>query len=151
MVSVPEHRADIDAGCPLSGFAGDARRLDDESRVAYAGGVAAYLDQIAAVLEARGEKDSRAKAIVLFCERLGTLVLSHAVADVAPALADEILGEGREHLLGAAAAQNGKHGGETRSGALARKVIPQPLSRRTVGFETEPKPARNSFYRRLHI
>lgn len=106
----PEHRADIDAGCPLSGFAGDARRLDDESRVAYAGGLAAYLDQITTVLEERGEKDSRGKAIALFSTMVGTLVLSRAVADVAPALADEILDEGREHLLDATAAQKGKHG-----------------------------------------
>ncbi|CAB3787577.1 hypothetical protein LMG28688_02496 [Paraburkholderia caffeinitolerans] len=106
----PEHRADIDAGCPLSGFAGDARRLDDESRAAYAGGLAAYLDQIATVFEARGEKSSRAKAIALFSGMVGTLVLSRAVADVAPALADEILGEGRQHLLDTTALQQGKHG-----------------------------------------
>jgi TetR/AcrR family transcriptional repressor of nem operon len=30
---------------------------------------------------------------------LGTLLLSRAVADVDPALADEILDEGRQHLL----------------------------------------------------
>ncbi|HKT99579.1 MAG TPA: TetR/AcrR family transcriptional regulator [Paraburkholderia sp.] len=112
----PGHRGDIEAGCPLSGFAGDARRLDDEARVAYAQGLATYLERIAEVIEARegshagsnaaehGE-GSRAKAIALFSQMVGTLVLSRAVADAAPALADEILDEGRRHLLATTGAQ----------------------------------------------
>lgn len=119
----PEHRRDIEAGCPLSGFAGDARRLDDEARVAYAQGLAMHLARITEVIEARegsgagsraGSKaagrgeSNRAKAIALFSQMVGTLVLSRAVADVDPALADEILDEGRRHLLGTANVQQGK-------------------------------------------
>ncbi|WP_043286745.1 TetR/AcrR family transcriptional regulator [Paraburkholderia oxyphila] len=115
-----EHRADIEAGCPLSGFAGDARRLDDEARAAYAQGLAAYLDGIAAVIEEREgsragtqaaseaavrSEGSRAEAIALLSQLVGTLVLSRAVVDVAPALADEILDEGRRHLLDATGTQ----------------------------------------------
>lgn len=120
----PEHRGDIEAGCPLSGFAGDARRLDDEARAAYARGLATYLERITEVIEARegsraghraGSKTagrgegSRGKAIALFSQMVGTLVLSRAVADVDPALADEILDEGRRHLLDTANAQQRKN------------------------------------------
>jgi TetR/AcrR family transcriptional repressor of nem operon len=38
---------------------------------------------------------------------VGTLLLSRAVADVDPALADEILDEGRQHLLTAVDTQPG--------------------------------------------
>ncbi|MDR3099720.1 MAG: TetR/AcrR family transcriptional regulator [Paraburkholderia sp.] len=119
----PEHRANIDAGCPLSGFAGDARRLDDEARAAYARGLATYLERLAAVIDERegsaagataetsvtGRASRRAEAIALLSQMVGTLVLSRAVADVAPALADEILGEGRQHLLDAGPAQHRPH------------------------------------------
>ncbi|MFD1561771.1 TetR/AcrR family transcriptional regulator [Paraburkholderia silviterrae] len=128
----PEHRRDIEAGCPLSGFAGDARRLDDEARAAYAQGLAIYLERIAAVIEERGGSQpgrpaatqaaathaaargegSRAEAIALLSQLVGTLVLSRAVVDVAPALADEILDEGRRHLLDATGAHRGQDGGQ---------------------------------------
>ncbi|MGA9911256.1 MAG: hypothetical protein WBR17_01805, partial [Paraburkholderia sp.] len=50
---------------------------------------------------------SRGKAITLFSQMVGTLLLSRAVADVDPALADEILDEGRQHLLTAVDTQPG--------------------------------------------
>lgn len=112
----PEHRGNIDAGCPLSGFAGDARRLDDETRVAYAQGLAAYIERIAAVLDAREGgaagtgASGRGDAIALMSQMVGTLVLSRAVVDVAPELADEILDEGRRHLLDATGAQQEQAG-----------------------------------------
>ncbi|RQH05845.1 TetR/AcrR family transcriptional regulator [Paraburkholderia dinghuensis] len=97
----PEHRANIDAGCPLSAFAGDARRLGDVARGSYAEGLAASLEQFAKVIEeAEGTSEGgRRKAITLFSQMVGTLLLSRAIADVDPALADEILEEGREHLV----------------------------------------------------
>jgi TetR/AcrR family transcriptional regulator, transcriptional repressor for nem operon len=101
----PEHRANIEAGCPWSGFVGDARRFDDAARGAYAQGLAANLERFAKVIEeTEGSSEaSRKKAITLFSQMVGTLLLSRAVADVDPALADEILDEGREHLLAATA------------------------------------------------
>ncbi|WP_233871535.1 TetR/AcrR family transcriptional regulator [Paraburkholderia adhaesiva] len=100
----PEHRANIDAGCPLSGFAGDARRLGDVARGSYAEGLAANLKQFAKVIEeAEGiSEGSRRKAITLFSQMVGTLLLSRAIADVDPALADEILDDGRDHIVTAA-------------------------------------------------
>lgn len=97
----PEHRANIDAGCPLSGFAGDARRLGDVARGTYAEGLATNLEQFARVIEETEgiSEGSRRKAITLFSQMVGTLLLSRAVADVDPVLSDEILNEGRQHLL----------------------------------------------------
>ncbi|CAG4901542.1 TetR/AcrR family transcriptional regulator [Paraburkholderia gardini] len=105
----PEHRADIDAGCPLSGFVGDARRLGEVARDAYAEALAVNLEQFTRVIEeTNGNKeDSRSKAITLFSQMVGTLLLSRAVADIAPALSDEILDEGRQHLLSAVDTQHG--------------------------------------------
>jgi TetR/AcrR family transcriptional regulator, transcriptional repressor for nem operon len=105
----PEHRANIDAGCPLSGFVGDARRLGEVARSAYAEGLAGNLEQFTRVIEeTSGSKEgSRRKAITLFSQMVGTLLLSRAVADIDPALADEILDEGRQHLLTAVDAQPG--------------------------------------------
>lgn len=105
----PEHRADIEAGCPLSGFVGDARRLGVAARDAYAEGLAANLERFAGAIEETDgiREGSRRKAIMLFSQMVGTLLLSRAVADIDPALADEILDEGREQLLTAVDAQPG--------------------------------------------
>jgi len=105
----PEHRANIEAGCPLSGFAGDARRFDDVARGSYAEGLAANLKQFAKVIEeTQGiSEGGRRKAITLFSQMVGTLLLSRAVADIDPALADEILDEGRQQLLTAVDRQPG--------------------------------------------
>jgi TetR/AcrR family transcriptional repressor of nem operon len=105
----PEHRANIEAGCPLSGFVGDARRFGDEARDSYAQGLAANLERFAKVIEETEglSKGSRGKAIILFSQMVGALLLSRAVADIDPALADEILDEGRQHLLAAVDTQPG--------------------------------------------
>jgi TetR/AcrR family transcriptional repressor of nem operon len=99
----PEHRANIEAGCPLSGFAGDARRFADVARGSYAEGLAANLERFTKVIEETEglSEGSRRKAIAVFSQMVGTLLLSRSVADVDPALADEILGEGRQYLLAA--------------------------------------------------
>ncbi|MEV6175222.1 TetR/AcrR family transcriptional regulator [Streptomyces sp. NPDC051954] len=89
----PEHRADIVRGCPVAGFAGDARRLGPAARGRYAEGLAATLDRLTATVRTPGldEGEQRARAIALFSEMVGAVVLSRAVTDVDPALADEIL------------------------------------------------------------
>ncbi|MFC8824159.1 TetR/AcrR family transcriptional regulator [Streptomyces sp. NPDC057137] len=97
----PEHRADIEHGCPNTGFAGDARRLDPAARAHYAKGLAANLDRFTQIVEAPGldEGERRARAIALFSEMAGALLLSRAVADADPALADEILDSARADLV----------------------------------------------------
>ena len=103
----PEHRADVERGCPLSGFAGDVRRLDEAARERYAQGLetnfAYYTDMVAAPDESPAA--ARARAIPLFCEMVGALLLSRAVAAAAPALSDEILKSGQRNLRAAAKAR----------------------------------------------
>jgi TetR/AcrR family transcriptional repressor of nem operon len=89
----PEHRADVEHGCPNASFAGDARRLGPAARAHYAEGLAASLGHLARAVDVPGlgEDDRRARAIALFSEMAGALLLSRAVAEADPALADEIL------------------------------------------------------------
>ncbi|RQS68407.1 TetR/AcrR family transcriptional regulator [Burkholderia sp. Bp8963] len=98
-----EHRDNVDAGCPLAGFAGDAPRLGAAARECYAGGLAVYLDRLAAQVAAdrQSAQDSRRDALAVFSQMVGALLLSRAIADVDPALADEILDAGRASLVDA--------------------------------------------------
>lgn len=93
------HRADIEAGCPLTVFAGDVRRLGKDARGAYARGLAHNFEQLADIVEGASAEDKRRKAVALFSQMVGSLLLSRAVVDTAPELADEILRDGREDLL----------------------------------------------------
>lgn len=95
----PEHRADIYEGCPVSGFAGDARRLSDEVRESYAKGVAFYVHCLIDIVNGPNKRERKKKAMAILSQLVGTLVLSRAVVDTDPAMADEILKNGRRQLL----------------------------------------------------
>jgi TetR/AcrR family transcriptional repressor of nem operon len=95
----PDHRSDISSGCPVSTFAGDARRLSAEARKSYAEGVASNLDCLADALNGSNKRERRKMAISVLSQLVGTLVLSRAVVDADPDLADEILKDGRRQLL----------------------------------------------------
>lgn len=55
------------------------------------------------------------ESLMLSSQMVGMLLLSRAVADVGPALADEILEEGRQHLLDAVDTQPGIQRGQETS------------------------------------
>lgn len=94
------HRDNVEAGCPLSGFAGDAPRLTDAARACYAHGLATYLDRLERMVAVEGgtPTQTRRDAIAVFNQMVGALVLSRAIAGTEPALADEILAAGRDAL-----------------------------------------------------
>lgn len=94
------HRADIDAGCPLSGFMGDIRRLGEGAREAYVAGLSENLSRFENIVGPDDAEpgENRAKAIALFSQMAGALLLSRAVVDVDPKLADEILDSARHQL-----------------------------------------------------
>ncbi|KVT14589.1 TetR family transcriptional regulator [Burkholderia sp. MSMB1078WGS] len=98
----PAHRDNVEAGCPLSGFAGDAPRLTDTARGCYAHGLAAYLDRLERMVATDGAtpEQTRRDALAVFSQMVGALVLSRAIAGSDPALADEILDAGRGALTG---------------------------------------------------
>lgn len=95
----PDHRADIETGCPLTAYAGDIRRLGKEARQAYARGLTWYFDQMAELIDGENAQAKRKKAITLFSQMVGALMLSRAVSEADPALADEILNDGCRQLL----------------------------------------------------
>src|SRR5216684_1613830 len=92
------HRDNIDHGCPVTGFAGDAPRLGAGAQSHFAGGLDDLITILAGLiaesgsLVAAGERRTlRERAISLHCEMLGALVLSRSVAQAAPAFSNEIL------------------------------------------------------------
>lgn len=103
----PGHRTDVEHGCPLSGFAGDVRRLDAAARERYARGLETNLEYYADMVARPGDSPAaaRARAVAVFSEMLGSLLLSRAVAAAAPALSDEILQSGKRSLRAAAGAR----------------------------------------------
>jgi TetR/AcrR family transcriptional repressor of nem operon len=94
-----DHRVNIEAGCPLTAFAGDVRRLGKEARQTYARGLTWNFDQLASLVDGEDVQEKRKKAIALFSQMVGSLVLSRAVVEADPTLADEILEDGRQQLL----------------------------------------------------
>ena len=98
------HRDDIDHGCPVTGFAGDAPRLGAGAQSHFAGGLDDQITILAGLiaesgLAAAGERRTlRERAINLHCEMLGALVLSRSVAQAAPALSNEILENVHRHV-----------------------------------------------------
>ena len=100
------HRDDIDHGCPVAGFAGDAPRLGPGAQSHFAGGLDDQITILAGLIAesgsvaAAGERRTlRERAISLHCEMLGALVLSRSVARAAPALSNEILENVQRDLL----------------------------------------------------
>jgi TetR/AcrR family transcriptional repressor of nem operon len=90
------HRDDLDHGCPVAGFAGDAPRFGDEARAHYAAGVQSMIAMIEGLIVAGGGKPKpkaalRERATRVYCEMAGALLLSRSLRGPAPELAKKIL------------------------------------------------------------
>jgi len=93
------HRDNIDDGCPVAGFAGDAPRLGAGAQSHFAGGLDDQITILAGLIAGSGSlatasgehRTLREQAISLHCKMVGALVLSRSVAQAAPALSNEIL------------------------------------------------------------
>jgi TetR/AcrR family transcriptional repressor of nem operon len=99
------HRDNIDYGCPVTGFAGDAPRLGAAAQSHFAGGLDDLITILAGLIAENGSlagagerRTLRERAISLFCEMLGALVLSRSVAQAAPAFSNEILENVHRHV-----------------------------------------------------
>ena len=101
------HCDDIERGCAIAGLASDVRRLGRAAQRHFAKGVNEMIDMLAALLaEQRPEldkKSSREYAFSFYCEMMGALILSRAVREADPGLANTILAAGRKDLLESAA------------------------------------------------
>src|ERR1700688_753883 len=100
------HRDDIDHGCPVTGFAGDAPRLGAEAQSHFAGGLddqitilAGLIAESGSLAAEGGRRTLREQAVSLHCEMLGALVLSRSVEQAAPTLSSEILDNVQRHAL----------------------------------------------------
>jgi TetR/AcrR family transcriptional repressor of nem operon len=100
------HRDDIDHGCPVPGFAGDAPRLRAEAQSHFARGLDDQITILAGLIAEHGSiaatgepRTLRERAISLHCEMVGALVLSRSVAQAAPAFSNEILENVQRDIL----------------------------------------------------
>ena len=124
------HRDNIDRGCPVAGFAGDAPRLGAGAQSHFAGGLDDQITILAGLIAesgapvAGGERRTlRERAISLHCEMLGALLLSRSVAQAAPALSNEILENVQRDVL--AALEEGSN--LTAKTRKKRQVGPRPI------------------------
>jgi len=100
------HRDNIDDGCPVAGFAGDAPRLDTGAQSHFAGGLDDQITIVAGLIAENGSlaaadrrRTLREQAISLHCKMVGALVLSRSVAQAAPELSNEILENAERDVL----------------------------------------------------
>ena len=100
------HRDDVDHGCPVAGFAGDAPRLGAGAQSHFAAGLDDQITILAGLIAEIGpfatsgeRRTLRERAISLHCEMVGALVLSRSVAQAAPALSNEILENVQRDIL----------------------------------------------------
>jgi TetR/AcrR family transcriptional repressor of nem operon len=102
-----QHCEDIDQGCAVAALASDVRRLGRDAQNHFARGLDEMIDTLAAaVAEQRPGNDqqtSREEAISFYCEMVGALLLSRAVGEADPSLANAILTAERRTLLAGAA------------------------------------------------
>ena len=99
----PEQRDDIDCGCAMAGFAGDVPRLSKEAQSSYADALERTFEQLAEIIRLQkpnlSKKDAHGRAIALYGQMVGSLLLSRAVSAGNPKLADEILKQTRAGIF----------------------------------------------------
>jgi TetR/AcrR family transcriptional repressor of nem operon len=115
----PNNRDDIEKSCAIACFSPDARRMSEEAQTAYAQGLHAMLGQLSSIIESdptlrAAQESPRERAIALYAQMLGALVLSRAVMSADRTLSDEILFAARADLLRAV-------GDETEGSSVRRR------------------------------
>ena len=99
----PAHRNDVDCGCPIAGFAGEIPHLSKAAQASYVEGLEHIFNEVAQmVLEQDStltREEAHARAISLYGQMVGSILLSRAVSASKPALADDILKYGRSSIL----------------------------------------------------
>jgi len=106
------HRDDIAQGCPLAGLSGDVARLGGEAQQRFADGLEATFTAFGTLLppaSTRSPLSDRERAMALYSQMVGALVLARSVTDAAPALSEEILRAAQHDALAKLALQSGRH------------------------------------------
>ncbi|UHH16653.1 TetR/AcrR family transcriptional regulator [Streptomyces malaysiensis] len=100
------HRDHPETGCASAALAADAGRRGATSQAEYRRGLEGYFSAITEmVLDGAHQSgteptaaEAREQAVALFCQMVGALVVSRAVAEADPGLSDEILTANRKQL-----------------------------------------------------
>jgi TetR/AcrR family transcriptional regulator, transcriptional repressor for nem operon len=128
----PAQRDDIDCGCPIAGFAGDIPHLSKDAQASYAEALEQLINQIVQMVLEQDSKltreVARARAISLYTHMVGSLLLSRAVSASNPALADEILKDGRSSLLACVSEPSAKDPSLKPRGSTGLRVRRRPKS-----------------------
>ena len=119
-----KNRNDIENSCAVMCLAQDARRMSGPAQAGYAQGLHATLNQLASIVEndpslQAAHESPRERAIALYAQMVGALVLSRAVMSADRTLADEILAAARSDLLQAVGDETEE--GPSVSGKLNRR------------------------------
>ena len=116
------HRDDIDCGCAIAGFAGEAPHLSKPAQVSYVEAVECTLNQIANILVENNSSLTRehayARAIALYSHMVGSVLLSRAVSASRPALADKILEDAQASIFASLPPASGRD--------LHLRAVPRP-------------------------
>jgi TetR/AcrR family transcriptional repressor of nem operon len=102
------HRDHPETGCASAAIVTDAGRHGADAQAEYRRGLEGYFDAITDMLLDRARQtatelapaEARERAIALFSQMVGALVVARAVAEAAPDLSDEILAANRGQLKG---------------------------------------------------
>ena len=89
----PEHRADIEHGCPISGIAHDVRRMSDEAQATFAKGLRAAIEEVRQYL---GEDADECRAAAIYSQLVGGLILARATAKSDPEFSEKLMESARE-------------------------------------------------------
>lgn len=100
------HRDHPETGCASATLAADAARHSVAAQTEYQRGLEGYFSAITEMVLDRAHQsgtelsaaEAREQAIALFCQMVGSLVVSRAVAEADPALSDEVLTANRGQL-----------------------------------------------------
>jgi TetR/AcrR family transcriptional regulator, transcriptional repressor for nem operon len=99
----PQQRDDIECGCAMAGFAGDIPRLTKDAQSSYAEALKETLKQVTEMVRFQrptlSKKDAHRRAIALYGQMVGSLLLSRAVLTGDQKLADEILKQTRAEIF----------------------------------------------------
>lgn len=101
-----EHRDHPEAGCASAALVTDAGRHGPAAQAEYRRGLDGYFAAITDMLLERARQsgteltptEARERAVALFSQMIGALVLSRAITDAAPDLSDEVLAANRKRL-----------------------------------------------------
>jgi TetR/AcrR family transcriptional repressor of nem operon len=101
-----EHRDHPEIGCASAALVSDAGRHGAAAQAEYRRGLDGYFATITDMLLERARQsgteltpaEARERAVALFSQMVGALVLSRAIADAAPDLSDEVLTVNRRRL-----------------------------------------------------